>query len=119
MSDTTFLDWPFFDDNHRSFAHDLKAWAEQEIAPLENDDHHTNEALDNSFKNNPWTRLEFMAIRLSKTYKSQNILDFHNDFIQNVNKNINELLQRIPKNTLDFYIKDTKTTIEKITKDLY
>ena len=51
MSDTTFLDWPFFDDNHRSFADDLKAWAEQEIAPLENDDHHTNEALDNSFKN--------------------------------------------------------------------
>lgn len=75
--------------------------------------------LDNSFKNNPWTRLEFMAIRLSKTYKSQNILDFHNDFIQNVNKNINELLQRIPKNTLDFYINDTKTTIEKIAKDLY
>ena len=37
MSDTTFLDWPFFDDNHRNFAHDLKAWAEQEIAPLEND----------------------------------------------------------------------------------
>ena len=51
MSDTTFLNWPFFDDSHRSFAHDLKAWAEQEIAPLENDDHRTNEALDNSFKN--------------------------------------------------------------------
>ena len=51
MSDTTFLDWPFFDDNHRRFASDLTAWAKQEIAPLENDDHHTNEALDSSFKN--------------------------------------------------------------------
>jgi len=50
MSDTTFLDWPFFDDSHRSFAADLTAWAKQEIAPLENDDHHTNGALDSSFK---------------------------------------------------------------------
>ena len=75
--------------------------------------------LNDNFKNNPWNRLEFMAIRLSKTYKSQDILDFHNDFIQNVDKNINELIQRIPQNTLDFYINDTKTTIEKIAKDLY
>ena len=75
--------------------------------------------LNDNFKNNPWNRLEFMAIRLSKTYKSQDILDFHNDFIQNVDKNINELIQRIPENTLDFYINDTKTTIEKIAKDLY
>ena len=75
--------------------------------------------LNHNFKNNPWNRLEFMAIRLSKTYKSQDILDFHNDFIQNVDKNINELIQRIPENTLDFYINDTKTTIEKIAKDLY
>ena len=75
--------------------------------------------LNHNFKNNPWDRLEFMAIRLSKTYKSQDILDFHNDFIQNIDKNINELIQRIPQNTLDFYINDTKTTIEKIAKDLY
>jgi len=75
--------------------------------------------LNDNFKNNPWNRLEFMAIRLSKTYKSQDIIDFHNDFIQNIDKNINELIQRIPQNTLDFYINDTKTTIEKIAKDLY
>ena len=50
MSDTTFLDWPFFDDSHKSFAADLTAWAKQEIAPLENDDHHTNSSLDSSFK---------------------------------------------------------------------
>ena len=75
--------------------------------------------MNHNFKNNPWDRLEFMANRLSKTYKSQDILDLHNDFIQNVDKNINELIQRIPENTLDFYINDTKTTIEKIAKDLY
>ena len=51
MSDTTFLHWPFFDESHRNFATDLKTWAEQEIAPLENDDHHTIETLDRSFKN--------------------------------------------------------------------
>jgi len=50
MSDTTFLDWPFFDDRHRKFATNLSEWAVKEIAPLENDDHHTNEALDSSFK---------------------------------------------------------------------
>lgn len=26
--DTTFLDWPFFEDRHRAFAADLEAWAE-------------------------------------------------------------------------------------------
>ena len=51
MSDTTFLHWPFFDESHRNFATDLKTWAEQEIAPLENGDHHTIETLDRSFKN--------------------------------------------------------------------
>jgi len=51
MSDTTYLDWPFFDKTHREFAADLTTWAKKEIAPHENDDHHTNDALDNSFKN--------------------------------------------------------------------
>jgi len=50
MSDTTFLDWPFFDDSHRKFAADLTAWAEKEIAPLQDDNHQTNEALDASFR---------------------------------------------------------------------
>jgi acyl-CoA dehydrogenase len=50
MSDTTFLDWPFFDDSHRKFAVDLTAWAEKEIAPLQDDDHHTHDALDASFR---------------------------------------------------------------------
>ncbi|MDP7100594.1 MAG: acyl-CoA dehydrogenase family protein, partial [Rhodospirillales bacterium] len=49
MPDTTYLDWPFFDDSHREFAKELSAWAEKEIAPLQADDHHTNEALDASF----------------------------------------------------------------------
>ena len=51
MSDTTYLDWPFFDETHREFAANLTTWAKKEIAPHENDDHHTNDALDNSFKN--------------------------------------------------------------------
>jgi len=51
MSDTTYLDWPFFDKTHREFAADLTTWAKKEIAPHENDDHRTNDALDNSFKN--------------------------------------------------------------------
>jgi len=50
MPDTTFLDWPFFEDSHRKFAKDLSAWAEKEIAPLAGDDHHTHEALDASFR---------------------------------------------------------------------
>ena len=51
MSDTTFLNWPFFDESHRIFASELTTWAKQEIAPLENEDHHSNEILDSSFKN--------------------------------------------------------------------
>ncbi|MEE2998493.1 MAG: acyl-CoA dehydrogenase family protein [Pseudomonadota bacterium] len=51
MSDTTYLDWPFFDKTHREFAANLTTWAKKEIAPHENDDHRTNDALDNSFKN--------------------------------------------------------------------
>ena len=50
MSDNTFLDWPFFDERHRNFATKLTTWAKNEIAPLENDDHNTNETLDRSFK---------------------------------------------------------------------
>jgi acyl-CoA dehydrogenase len=34
MGDTSFLDWPFFDDSHRTLAADLRVWAEREIAPL-------------------------------------------------------------------------------------
>lgn len=33
MGDTSFLRWPFFDDNHRELAADLRVWAEREIEP--------------------------------------------------------------------------------------
>ncbi len=33
MRDTSFLDWPFFDDSHRTLAAELRVWAEREIAP--------------------------------------------------------------------------------------
>lgn len=32
MADTTYLDWPFLDDSHRQLAHELEAWAAQNIS---------------------------------------------------------------------------------------
>ena len=36
MADTSYLDWPFFNDGHRQFAADITAWAAKEIG---GDDH--------------------------------------------------------------------------------
>ena len=33
MPDWSFLDWPFFEDRHRQFAHDLDAWAGEHLWP--------------------------------------------------------------------------------------
>ena len=38
MPDQSFLDWPFFTDYHRKFAHDLNAWCETHLADLAHDD---------------------------------------------------------------------------------
>jgi len=38
MADAVFLNWPFFDDHHRHFASDLRAWAADAVSPLV--DHH-------------------------------------------------------------------------------
>ncbi len=38
MADTSFLDWPFFDDDHRRLAADIDAWAEAEVAPREHEE---------------------------------------------------------------------------------
>ncbi|WP_349360142.1 acyl-CoA dehydrogenase family protein [Stappia sp.] len=38
MTDTSFLDWPFFDDGHRAFAAEVEAFAAREVADLV--DHH-------------------------------------------------------------------------------
>ena len=40
MADTSFLDWPFLEDHHRTLARDLDAWAAEHIAPfaLDHDD---------------------------------------------------------------------------------
>jgi len=38
VSDTSFLQWPFFDDGHRQLAADLNAWTAKEIAPFEDDE---------------------------------------------------------------------------------
>jgi acyl-CoA dehydrogenase len=34
VSDTSFLDWPFFDSRHRSLAAELDVWAGRELAPI-------------------------------------------------------------------------------------
>ena len=38
MTDLSFLDWPFFDDGHREFAHALDAWATVHLAHVAHDD---------------------------------------------------------------------------------
>jgi len=38
MSDTSFLDWPFFEERHRTLAAEIRVWAEREIAPMEKDE---------------------------------------------------------------------------------
>jgi acyl-CoA dehydrogenase len=37
VADTSFLDWPFLDDHHRTLARELDAWAAEHIAPLADD----------------------------------------------------------------------------------
>ena len=37
MADTSFLDWPFLEDHHRTLARELDAWAAEHIAPLAHD----------------------------------------------------------------------------------
>ncbi len=39
MPDTTFLDWPFFDDPHRTLGRELRAWAEEHVAPVAHEAH--------------------------------------------------------------------------------
>ena len=75
--------------------------------------------LNKSFSEDPWSRLDFMAKRLSYTYESESILNFCIEFKKNIDKNINELLEKIPENYIDIYINDTKTSIENILKELY
>ncbi len=38
MPDWSFLDWPFFEDRHRQFAHELDAWAAANLAHLDGSD---------------------------------------------------------------------------------
>ena len=42
MIDASFLAWPFFEDRHRHFAHELNAWATSDLKPLV--DHHDVDA---------------------------------------------------------------------------
>ncbi|MFI4927868.1 MAG: acyl-CoA dehydrogenase family protein [Burkholderiales bacterium] len=38
MSNTTYLDWPFFEDRHRALARELDAWAEEHVSHLHGPD---------------------------------------------------------------------------------
>ena len=38
MPDTTFLDWPFFEEKHRRLAADLDAWAQAELSHVDHGD---------------------------------------------------------------------------------
>ncbi len=38
MTDTSYLDWPFFEEHHRTLAAEARVWAEREIAPMEKDE---------------------------------------------------------------------------------
>ena len=38
MADLSFLDWPFFDDSHRAFAHALEAWAAEHLSHVPHTD---------------------------------------------------------------------------------
>jgi acyl-CoA dehydrogenase len=38
MADRTFLDWPFFDDSHRTLTYDLERWCESELAEAHSED---------------------------------------------------------------------------------
>lgn len=45
MADTSYLDWPFFDDEHRVLARDLDGWATQHVRPLPEASEETVDAL--------------------------------------------------------------------------
>jgi len=32
------MDWPFFEEHHRTLAAEIRVWAEREIAPMEKDE---------------------------------------------------------------------------------
>jgi acyl-CoA dehydrogenase len=38
MADSSFRDWPFFDDEHRAFSHALDAWAAEQLAHVSHSD---------------------------------------------------------------------------------
>ena len=46
MADTSYLQWPFFEDGHRDLAPRLRQWAEDNIAPLADIEPHDDAALD-------------------------------------------------------------------------
>ena len=50
MADTSFLDWPFFDDSHRSLAREIDSWAAGHMAPLAHDHGDVDETCGRIFR---------------------------------------------------------------------
>jgi acyl-CoA dehydrogenase len=50
MPDASYLDWPFFDERHRTFAPNLAGWARRELAPIV--EHHRDDpaSVDETFR---------------------------------------------------------------------
>ena len=46
MSDSTFLDWPFFEPHHADLARAVDDWAAEQIAPLEDEAHEDQDSVD-------------------------------------------------------------------------
>lgn len=46
MTDKTYLDWPFLDPSHRTLAREFQTWADQEIAPLSENEPNDDAELD-------------------------------------------------------------------------
>jgi len=46
VPEQTYLNWPFLEDSHRTLAHEFRAWADREIAPLAEDEPSDNDGLD-------------------------------------------------------------------------
>lgn len=51
MVDSTYLDWPFFEDHHRAHAEAARTWAKENLGPIEHEEPHDIPSLDEMSRN--------------------------------------------------------------------